>query len=242
MRKLYTYHAEATSVAGFLQVLCANYLPRGCVFYVEGRLKSHMDARVIDADIIGRYEIAISKHARCWRKSQGMAVVHLLRYRLFFLLLASAGRHRFFEREANIKDARDSPVHFGDYTVSSLGGHSCVRLAPKIEQQLRCYFLELACCRSAAEIAREFTALPYEPFKPVVWQELKILRAVNAKRKIGGKGPVPEDCIRRRRRIPRPFDWGDADYDRFARDYAARDGAGAGGEAVSLGNRVSSAA
>ena len=36
MRKLYRYHAQATSVAGFLQVLTANYLPAGCVFYFQG--------------------------------------------------------------------------------------------------------------------------------------------------------------------------------------------------------------
>ena len=89
MRKLYRYRAEATSVAGFLQVLSANYLPAGCIFYVQGLLKPHMDARAIAANIIARYEIAISKDARHWRKTQGMAVVHILRYRQFYLLLAS---------------------------------------------------------------------------------------------------------------------------------------------------------
>jgi hypothetical protein len=126
--------------------------------------------------------------------------------------------------------------------VSVQDGHSCVRLAPKIEQQVRAYFLGLACARSAAALAREFHALPYVPYKPVVWQELKILRLVNDMRDTAGMGPVPEDCIRRRRRIPRPFDWADADYDRFAEGYAARDGAGTGGEVVPLGNRASSAA
>src|SRR5512135_3509189 len=68
-----------------------------------------MDAAAIDAKMIARYEIAISKHARCWRKKQGRAAVHLLRYRLFYLLLASEGRHCFYEHEANIKDARVTP-------------------------------------------------------------------------------------------------------------------------------------
>jgi hypothetical protein len=242
MRKLYRYHAEATSVAGFLQVLCANYLPASCVFYSQGLLKPHMNVSAIDADIIARYEIAISKHARCWRKRQGIAAVHLLRYRLFYLILASEGRHCFFERETNIKDARTSPIHLGDYAVSVQDGHSCVRLAPQTEQTLRDRFLGLACVRSAAALAREFHDLPYLPYKPVVWQELKILRAVNAKRDAGGKGLIAEKCIRRCRPIVRPFDRANADYDRSAEDYAARNGADAGGEALPLGKRASSAA
>jgi hypothetical protein len=40
MKKLYRYHAQATSVAGFLQVLTANYLPAGCVFFTQGLLNT----------------------------------------------------------------------------------------------------------------------------------------------------------------------------------------------------------
>lgn len=237
MRKLYRYCAEATSAAGFLQMLAANYLPAGCVFYTQGLLKPHMDAAAIDAKLIARYEIAISKYARCWRRKQGQAAVHLLRYRLFFLLLASEGRHGFYEHEANIRDARTSPILFRDYAVSVQDGHSCVRLAPPIEHKLREDFLAMACIRSAAAIAREFHALPYEPYKPVVWQLLKILRLVNARRDSTGMGPVAEKCIRRCRRIRRPFDWADADYDR----YAAADGA-EDGEALPVESHASSAA
>jgi hypothetical protein len=240
MRKLYRYHAQATSAAGFLQVLTANYLPAGCVFYTKGLLKPHMDATAIDAKMIARYEIAISKHARCWRKKHGQAAVHLLRYRLFYLLLASAGRHGFYEHEVNIKDARSAPIHFGHYYVTFTGGHSCVRLSPETKQKLREHFLGLACTRSAAALAREFHALPYLPYLPVIWQELKILRAVNAKRQGAGMGLVDDKCIRRRRPIVRPFDWADADYDPAA-DYAARAGGG-GGEGVPTGNRASRAA
>jgi hypothetical protein len=216
MRKLYRYRAEATSVAGFLQVLAANYLPAGCVFYTQGLLKPHMDTMAIDAKLIARYEIAISKDARCWRKKHGQAAVHLLRYRLFYLLLASEGRHGFYEHEANIKDARSSPILFQDYAVSVQAGHACVRLAPQTEHELQDRFLGLACTRSAAAIAREFHTLPYVPYKPVVWQLLKILRLVNARRDSTGMGPVAEKCIRRCRRIRRPFDWADADYDHDA--------------------------
>ena len=85
---------------------------------------------------------------------------------------------------------------------------------------MRAYFLDLACVRPAAAIAREFNALPYEPYKPVVWQLLEILHAVNVKRKTGGKGLVSETCIKKRRCIVRPFHLADADYDP-AEDYAA---------------------
>ena len=195
MRKLYRYHAEATSVAGFLQVLTANYLPAGCVLFTHGLLKPHMNASAIDADIIARYDIAISKSARYWRKRQGTSAVHLLRYRLFYLILASEGRHSFFEREVNIKNARKHPIQFGDYYITFTNGHSSVRLSPQTEENLKDHFLGLACFRSAAAIAREFHALPYLAYLPVVSQELKILGAVNAKRGAAGMGPVDEKCL-----------------------------------------------
>lgn len=154
MTKLYRYCAQATSVAGFLQVLTANYLPAECVFYSQGLLKPHMDAEAIDAKMIARYEIAISKHARCWRKKQGIAAVHLLRYRLFYLVLASKGQHCFYEHEFGIKDARVTPIHFGDYEVSVQDGHSCVRLASQTKQRLKEHFLAIACLHALRRRAR----------------------------------------------------------------------------------------
>src|SRR5512135_1687668 len=250
MRKVYVYRVQATSVAGFLQVLAANYLPAGCVFYSQGLLKPHMNARDIDAKIIAHYDIAISKDARYWRKTQGLAVVHLLRYRLSYLILASPGQHPFFQHEVNIKDARTSPIHFHDYSVSVKDGHSCVRLSPQIEEKLRHHFRGLACFRSATALEREFHNLPYEPYKPVVSQLLKILRLVNAKRKKHSKELVPETCIRKRRRIRRAYHWRDADYDP-AEDFAAGRGAasiasplvvGSSPGAASAGKYASSAA
>ena len=97
-------------------MLTANYLPAGCVFYFQGQLKPHMDAREIDATLIARYEIAISKDARYWRKSQGVGRRPSAPLPALYLLLASRRDwHSFFEHEVNIKDARTSPIHFRGY-------------------------------------------------------------------------------------------------------------------------------
>ncbi len=40
-----------------------------------------------------------------------------------------------------------------------------------------------------------------EPYAPIRRQLLNILRAVNTKRKLAGKGPVPTSALRLRRRV-----------------------------------------
>src|SRR5437763_9867246 len=111
-------------------MLTANYLPAGYCFYSRGRFKDEAQAQRAELDIIARYDLAISKHVRHDRKERGLANVQLLRYRLFYVILATEGEHRFFRREGDIRDARDVPIYFESYTVSQRRGHSCVRLSP----------------------------------------------------------------------------------------------------------------
>jgi hypothetical protein len=104
------YHWEATSLEGFIQQLAVGYVSRGYVFYVTGFIPLGKDPLAIDEKLVCRYGIAISKWARARRKQEGQANLQYLRFRQFFVLLATPGKHRFFiEEAANIVCVRRTP-------------------------------------------------------------------------------------------------------------------------------------
>jgi hypothetical protein len=206
------YRCEAKSVQGFIHQLAVSYLGNGYWFYVTGVIPSGKDARRVDQKLLGRYEIDISKWTRARRKQAGLANLQYIRFESFFVLLATTGRHRFFEEEAfSLRDARKTPIRFRGYSVSFRGGHPHVRIEQTEYKKLKAYFVDLATHRSPESLEREFSFIQFEPYAPVRRQLLNILRAVNRERKIAGYGLVPVRCLRLRRGIYRPFD--DAGYE-----------------------------
>ena len=59
------------------------------------------------------------------------------------------------------------------------------------------------------ELARQLYCEPFEPYAPVRRQMLNILRAVNERRKTAGLETLTPKVLRYRRRIVKPFHWGD---------------------------------
>jgi hypothetical protein len=201
------YRCEATSLAGFIQQLAVNYLPHGYWFCVAGEVPPAKSPAAVDRKLLERYDIDRSRWARARRKRAGGANLHYLRHERFFVLLATHGQHRFFEDEReNIVDLRRTPLRLAGYAVSFRQGHAHVRLELERYRDLKAYFLDLATHRTAAALADELRALPFEPYAPVRQQLFIILRAVNRARRAAGFQPVPWTALRLRRRIVRPFD------------------------------------
>lgn len=195
------YRCEAATLAGFVQQLAARYVASGYFFYVVGRVPAGKDPRRVDAKLVTRYGVDVSKFARARRKRAGRANVHYLRYRDVFVLLATHGEHRFFELEAaQVRDVRRVPLKVEGYAVGFRGGRVSVRIERAEYRTLRAYFAELAVRRSAAVLADELASLPYEPYAPVRRQLLGLLSLVNRTRKAAGLGEVPLSCLRLRRR------------------------------------------
>lgn len=158
----------------------------------------------MDAKLIDRYGIDISKWARARRKRQGLSNLHYLRFGRFFVLVATLGEHRFFVEEQGIRDVRRDSVRFGGYSIGykrDRGGkwHPSVRIHPETYRDLKAYFLDLADRRSAEELAAELGSIQFVPFAPVRVQLLCVLRAVNAGRKAAGLELVPVAVLRLRR-------------------------------------------
>ena len=71
---------------------------------------------------------------------------------------------------------------------------------------LKLTFEAMATKRTLAQMFAEFSALPYEPYSPVLDQLFELLRAVNRKREQAGLLPLKGRPIRTRRKIFLPFE------------------------------------
>lgn len=219
------YRFEAKSVEGFVQMLASNYLPHGYWFYVTGRIPEGKSAESIDQKLLAKYGIELSRQQRSRRKLQGLANLHYLRFESFFVILATHGKHPFFEAEGTtVKDIRKVPIQFRGYSLSVKRGGFLKREVGEVEgtadkrhrvrvlisreafRNLAGHLLDLATHRTAETLRWEFWNQPFEPYAPIRKQLLKVLRAVNNKRSAMGYEKLPTDCIRYRRNIVKPFE------------------------------------
>ena len=206
-----TYRCEARTLAGFIQQLAVGYVAHGYFHYVTGTIPEGKDPAFVDAKLIERYDIGLSVWSRARRRANGGAGIQYLRHGRFFVLLATAGVHRFFSEEKDIHDFRKAPLRHGGYSVSARHStvtgrlHASVRIDRKVYLDMKARLLELALHRSVESLAGEFAGLPFEPYAPVRRQYLNLLRAVNRERVRVGRELVPVSALRLRRRPLRPF-------------------------------------
>ncbi len=214
-----------TSVIGFVQQIATAYLPYGYWFYVTGTIPTWKDPATVDAKLLAKYGIAISRTARTRRKQAGLANLHYLRHDRFFVLLATHGRHHFFAEEANnLRDIRKTPLVICGYSIGFKRGnykkmapgqteaepdtkwHSRVKIAREPFANIKAQLLEAALDWPVDRIANELYNVPFEPYAPVRQQLRSLLRAINKRRATASLPTLSPDIIRWRRTIVRPFD------------------------------------
>ena len=218
------YRCVATSPEGLVQQVAVSYLRHGYWFYVTGRVKAGKNPAEIDRKLINKYGIAISERERSRRKRRGLANLQYIRHHNWFVIVATEGHHPFKQQErSQIRDCRRVPIKFEGYSISyrrcgqtPKGGgptkwRSCVRIDNETFRDLKAFFLERACHRSAENLAADFARVPYARYAPVRRQLLKLLRLVNEARARNGFAAVPHTALRLRRRIHRPFEQPAAD-------------------------------
>lgn len=212
------YRAVATSVDGFVQQIACCYLRHGYWFYVTGCIPSDKNPIAVDAKLIDKYDIAISESTRARRKKSGQANLQYLRFERYFVILATKGKHRFFDEESSqIRDIRRTPIKFAGYSISYRRGgrtrngskdpswHAHVRLERQQQLELSAYLAELARRRKLDDVANAFYRLPLEPYAPIRRQLLGLLKTVNRQRQKLGYATLPANILPLRRRILKPF-------------------------------------
>jgi hypothetical protein len=204
------YRYETFSIESFIQQLAVCYISNGYWYYVTGVIPEHKDPRKTDAKILQQYSIGISKWARSRKKRSGEAKVQYLRLGRFFVIVATTGRHLFFEREGlQIKDFRCAPLLFAGYSISCKPGsakaHVSVQIAKATFLRLKKHFQTISTQHTVEDLIREFRAFPFEAYAPLKKQLLRLYFAVNARRKVAGLAAVPWDALVLRRRMLSPF-------------------------------------
>ncbi len=206
-KKRVEYRCVATSVEGFVQQVAVQYLRHGYWFYVAGRIPERKDPAVVDAKLIKKYGIDVSRWERARRKRAGLANIQYIRNERCFLLMATHGGHRYFDEETRrIRDARRVPIKFAGYGLSYRNGHACVRIERAEYLRLKEWFLDRACYRSAAVVGADFAAIEFQPYAPIRVQLLNVWRAVNRARRVAGNELVPVGNVPWKRRIVRVFE------------------------------------
>jgi len=206
------YQCVATSVAGFVQQLAVAYVANDYFFYVTGNIPPEKDPSKTDVKIQTAYGIAVSKFTRSRRKKSALANVQYLRYRNFFIIIATGGYHKFFADESSkLLDIRRHPLSFMGYSIGyrrAFGRglcHASVRIHADRYTELKQHLGGIAVQRTTEELCGEFARLPFEPYAPVRNQFFALLRLVNRKRAVAGLERVPVEALRLRRSPVRPF-------------------------------------
>lgn len=205
------YRCEARSVEAFVQQIAVSYVLNGYYFFVTGEIPEGKDPRGVDAKIIDRYGLNISKWRRCRRRRAGIAAVQYLRFGRSFVILATEGEHVFFDREAaTIRDLRRAPIKCFGYSIgchleNDGTWHASVRIEDEAFRRLKESFNQAALCLGKEKLAVEIRSLPFAPFAPVRGQFVSILHLVNRLRKRAGLPLVPGGCVRRKRKPVRVF-------------------------------------
>lgn len=222
MMKEYRY--LATSREGFIQQVATSYVNRGYRFYVPIQIPDAKDPRLVDEKMLDIYDIRMDSGKRFRRKQKGLANVQYIRFGHFALLLATHGKHKFFEREKEkFRDcSREAMVALGYGIRFAQGGYLLrandgeakrdvkervrVTIARSLFKELRAELVGVARQRRPEWFAWRFWNMGFEPYAAVRKQQLHLLSIVNSERKQAGLSKIPMDVIRYRRKIVKPFE------------------------------------
>lgn len=213
------YRCVAKNLTGFVQQVATAYIPHGYWFYSQGYVPEGKSLEGVDAKLMAKYEVELSKWQRARRKRLGQASIQYLRLGRTFLILATKGKHPFFEEEAAaIRDIRKTPVKIGGYAISARRGrdgrlHSHVRVERATYVGLEARLTDRAAGASKDWLIKELYNLPFEPYAPVRRQYLLLLRRINEVRARHGRERLPVEALPLRRRIVRPFREANTEHD-----------------------------
>lgn len=87
-----TFHAVASSVEGYVQQVAVSNLSNAYFLFVQGWVPERKGPEVLDAKLLEKYGIAISKWSRARQKQAGMANMQYIRFGCLFVLMATHGK------------------------------------------------------------------------------------------------------------------------------------------------------
>ena len=105
------YRCEATSTSGFVQQFACCYVLHGYHYYVVGQVPKGKDPGAVDAKLIERFGLGVSRFVRARRKKAGLPNVQYIRYGRFFVICSTGPK--------SLRDADpDDPFFESEFVLS----------------------------------------------------------------------------------------------------------------------------
>lgn len=211
-----SYKCEAESIDAFVAQF-VRYVASGHYFYVTARVPDGKDPQAVDRKLIQRYSIDRPRWKRKRRNLRENAGIHYLRYRRFFVVCLTKGRHDAFYKDHSeqVRDIRRTALRFSGYSIrytfsaEKQSWKVFVRLDRETYRTVKAHMLELATrprYRDPKELEREFLRLPYQGYDPVRRQLVDVAAAVNRLRRRAGYARMDFRVISKKRvRVTRVF-------------------------------------
>lgn len=204
------YRCEAKSVDAFLAQV-GRLVGTGHYFYFAATLRADKDPQNLDRKLIARWDLDKPAWKREARRRGAAPNIHYLRYKRFYVLLATHGKgsggvpHVFFvEYQRTLRDIRKNALRFCGYSirypVSKQTGNRrlFVRLGKGTYGSVRSKLMTAAIgqqYRDPDAFEGLVRSLPFQWYKPVRDQLRVILNDVNRARRRAGFEPVRLACI-----------------------------------------------
>jgi hypothetical protein len=175
------YSFVVTTLDALIRRVAIDYLRFGYCRYVVRHIPLDKEPNLVDAKLIQTYNITQDRMVRLRRKQKGLANVVYVRQGHRFILLATEGTHPTFDRIC-WRDLRVAPLHLACYSIGVKAEKPCVRVARHTWKPIEEYFLSIA-LRPTPEVKAKINNLRFYSFPGVIRQKLKLVKAVNQRRK-----------------------------------------------------------
>ncbi|MBD1919463.1 MULTISPECIES: hypothetical protein [Cyanophyceae] len=175
---------EARTLGDFLRRIAIDYVRHGWFRYAVRTIPQGKDMLTIDAKMKAIYGVTSCRMTRMRCRKKGIASVQYLRFGHAFVLLATEGHQDALGR-ITMRDIRESPLHFGGYSVGLARGTVVVEVERRVWQEARTKLQNMSLI-GKEPLEKALASLPFYRFPGVVRQKLELLRAINLKRKAAG--------------------------------------------------------
>ena len=174
---------EVDGIGQFLFKL-NHYLRYGYVYWYSKEIKSTSDYSDVDSKLRLIYDVTFNRNLRASRKKKGIRNIIYFRYKNRFIMLASEGSHREFDR-LEFFDFRERAFLFAGYSVKVKQRKASIKLEKlrfeRVKKKARAIALHDA--EKVSQFLREIS--PFS-FRGVEEQRWKLYLMVNKRRKDGG--------------------------------------------------------
>ena len=184
----------AERLGSFLGKIAYSYARYGYHWYALREIPDGKDLDAVDEKLLTSYGVTYQHMRRRRRREEGWANVAYVRYKRWFVLMGTTGRHESFTRICR-KHLLEEPLYFGGYIVALHGGEVTVLVSPRRWKRIRELAHRIALHNEAKVFHFFHTWLhgkvaPFS-FPGVMKQKTTLLAEVNTRRRVAGLPTIP---------------------------------------------------